>query len=56
MDSSKRIFDGTTDVKMFFFYFENVATRGKDHTEMALDLLAFLDNCLLYTSPSPRDS
>jgi len=43
MDSSKRIFDGTTDVKMFFFYFENVATRGKDHTEMAFDLLAFLD-------------
>ena len=43
MDSSKRTFDGTTDVKMFFFYFENVATRGKDHSEMALDLLAFLD-------------
>lgn len=43
MDSTKRTFDGTSDVKIFFFYFENVAMRGKSDADKAYELLAFLD-------------
>lgn len=31
------------DVMVFFFYFENVAMRGKDEKEKAVELLALLD-------------
>ncbi|MEM9438463.1 MAG: hypothetical protein AAGA15_15645, partial [Pseudomonadota bacterium] len=43
MDSTKRIYDGTSDVKRFFFYFDNVAMRGKSDADKGVELLAFLD-------------
>ena len=40
---SNRVFDGSGDVRMFLFYFENVAMRGKKQEEKALELLSYLD-------------
>ena len=37
------IFDGSSDVVRFFFYFENVAARIKPENEKALELLCYLD-------------
>ena len=35
-------------MKMFLFYFDNLATRGKVHSEINLDLIAFLDKEALH--------
>ena len=37
------VFDGTTDVVRFFFFFENVAARNKTDEEKTLELLGYLD-------------
>ena len=37
------MFNGSSDVVRFFFYFENVAARDKPDNEKALELLCYLD-------------
>ena len=34
----------------------NIAAVAGDYTTIGIDLVAMCVNCLLYTSPSPRDS
>lgn len=41
--SSSRIFDGSSNVRMFLFTFENVAMREEKEEENALELLKFFD-------------
>lgn len=41
--TSSRVFDGTGDVRVFFFYFENVAKQNKMDAEKPYELLAYLD-------------
>lgn len=40
---SARIFDESGDIKMFFFYFENVAMRYKEEKDYYLELFSYLD-------------
>ena len=40
---STRIFDGSSDVKMFMFYFENVAMHGKADADTSIQLIAHLN-------------
>lgn len=41
--ASPRVVTGQGDVAMFFFFFDNVGMRGKDESEKAFALLAYLD-------------
>ena len=41
--SQPLMFNGSSDVVPFFFYFENVAARDKPDNEKALELLCYLD-------------
>lgn len=43
MESTKRVFDRTSDFKVFLFYFGNVASRNKNAEEKIYELLARLD-------------
>lgn len=42
-DKTNRIFDGSGDLKIFMFYFENVAMRGKPQEDKCHELIAHLD-------------
>lgn len=44
-ESSFSILDGSTssDVKIFFFYYKNVAMRGQNEEELVTQLLSHLD-------------
>lgn len=43
MDTQKRTFSGGCDFPEFFFYCENVAMFGKDDSDMATELLDYLE-------------
>lgn len=41
---NKRLFDGSTYIKVFFIYFGNVAMKSKETPYKAMELLNYLDN------------
>lgn len=41
---TNRIFDGSGDVHMFFFYLKNVNMRRNNHAERSIEFIGYLDS------------
>ena len=54
-ETMKKTFDGSTDVKVFLLYFENVATRSQSAKNKAVEVMACLDGDAFHsiTNASP---